>query len=230
MPPRKVVSAEDKSAVAEKGKNDRMRRLKKAIDEKSMKVLNFQQDNVEEGLKYQILGSTGSIYDVVFDKEHFSCTCPDHARSHSYCKHIYLVYIKIFHLIPDVEAFGNKIHAMQYQMMKLGHERFMEMNKEKIEEMQKKQSENPMEGYRFNKEDECSICFDVFGEARIFGCKTCKNCFHNACMTAIFRINSRCPMCRSSISKDDMKKPEEEEEDPEVKALAERIKNTIFDM
>lgn len=229
MPPRKVVTTDDKTAIAEKGKNDRMRRLKKAIDEKSMKVMNFQQENDEEELKYQILGSTGSFYDVVFNKETFSCTCPDHARSHSYCKHIYLVYIKIFHLIPDVEAFGNKMNVMQYQMMKMGHRRFMEMNQKKIEEMEKRQQSNPLEGYRFNKEDECSICFDVFGDAKIFGCKTCKNCFHDACMTAIFRINSKCPMCRSDIKRDDMEKAGEEE-DPDVKALSEKIKNTIFDM
>ncbi len=210
-------------------KGDKMKRLKKAIDEKSMKVLNFQQTEENE-LKYQILGSTGSFYDVIFNENNFSCSCPDHARSQSYCKHIYLVYIKIFHLIPDVEAVGNNLNTMQFRMMKGAHERFMELRKKKEEEQANTSSRDVLEGYRFNKEDECSICFDIFGEQKIFGCKHCKNCFHDVCMQAVFRVNSKCPLCRGNIHKDDMENKDDEEEDKEVNDLANRIKNTIFDM
>ncbi len=226
--------------------NDKMKRLKKAIDEKSMKVLNYIQ-NEEHKLHYKILGSTGTVYDVFFmeplqnqnlnqtnvtttnneeeQEGKMTCSCPDHDRHKSFCKHIYLVYIKIFHLIPDIEAVGNKINKMQYQMMKNGHERFMMLRQQKSEE--NKSRTNPLEGYRYNPSDECSICFDEFGELPLFGCKTCKNCFHDSCMTAIFKYNSKCPMCRSNISKND--KVEEEEDDKEVSELARRIKNTIFD-
>ncbi len=207
-------------------KGDRMRRLKKAIDEKSMKVLNFEQTEENE-LKYEILGSTGTYYDVIFNNNSFCCSCPDHERTQSYCKHIYLVYIKIFHLIPDVEATGNSLNEMQFRMMKGAHQRFMELRKKKEEE-NSSASNNVLEGYRFNKEDECSICFDVFGEEKIFGCKHCKNCFHDVCMQAIFRINSKCPLCRGTVGKDDMEN--KEEEDSEVVDLAKKIKNTIFDM
>ena len=236
-----------KNQSGEQTTNDKMKRLKKAIDEKSMKVLNYIQ-NEEHKLHYKILGSTGTVYDVFFmepmgqnnsnttttttneevieQEGKMSCSCPDHDRHKSFCKHIYLVYIKIFHLIPDIEAVGNRINKMQYQMMKNGHERFMTLRQQKTEENKKRT--NPLEGYRYNPEDECSICFDVFGELPLFGCKTCKNCFHDSCMTAIFRYNSKCPMCRSNISKNDMKE-NEEEEDKEVSDLAKKIKNTIFD-
>jgi len=172
------------SARREQTKVDKMKRLKKAIDEKSMKVMNYEQENEEE-LRYHILGNSGSYYDVTFTSSEMSCTCPDHQRHQSYCKHIYLVYIKIFHLIPDLDATGNRIHEMQFLLMKNAHNEFMQTQKRKMEENQKKNQQ--WEGYRFNKEDECPICFDIFGEQTIFGCKTCKNCFHRHCIDTIMK-------------------------------------------
>jgi hypothetical protein len=208
----------------EHNKEDKMKRLKKAIDEKSMKVLNYEQVNENE-LSYHILGNSGSFYDVKFTNTQMSCSCPDHARHHSYCKHIYLVYIKIFHLIPDLDAVGNGITEMQFVMMRNAHDRFMEAQTKKKEIMESRTSK--WNGYRFNKDDECPICFDVYGEMSIFGCKTCKNCFHMGCMESIFRYNSKCPMCRSVVRKTDV---EAEEEDKEVDEIANRIKNTILDL
>ncbi len=220
MPPKTYYR---KNGNGEHSMEDKMKRLKKAIDEKSMKVLDFTQMDIENQLMYKILGSTGTFYDVIFSKEKMSCTCPDHDRHKSYCKHIYLVYIKIFHLIPDLEATGNAITEMQYILMKNAHEKFMEGYKKKMEENEK--HKDKMKGYRFHKEDECSICFDIFGDLPVFGCKTCKNCFHDHCMTTILKYNPKCPMCRSSISKSD----KEEDVDEEVDELAKRIKNTILD-
>ncbi len=209
----------------EHNKDDKMKRLKKAISEKSMKVLNFLQSEEDE-LKYQILGSTGTIYDVIFNNQKMSCTCPDHERHKSYCKHIYLVYIKVFHLVPDLEATSNTVNDMQFLMMKNAHEKFMEQRKSSAKALEEDKQKSKYAGYRYCEEDECSICFDIFGQQKIFGCKTCKNVFHDHCMTAIFKYNSKCPMCRSSISKEEEK---EEEEDEEVKNITNRIKNTIFE-
>lgn len=210
-------------ASGEQNKDDKMKRLRKAINEKSMKVLNFIQNNNEE-LNYQILGSTGSIYDVKFNNEKMCCSCPDHQRHKSYCKHIYLVYIKVFHLIPDLEATSNAVNETQFMILQNAHNTFM--NKRNEEKKTDSVQINKYEGYRYCEEDECSICFDIFGKQKLFGCKTCKNVFHDVCMAAIFRYNPKCPMCRIPIKKES---EEVEEEDEDIKNITNRIKSTILD-
>ncbi len=203
--------------------NDKIKRLKKAVDDKSMKVINFIQNNEDE-LVYNILGSTGSFYDVKFtkpinnNKGYMTCTCPDHARHHSFCKHIYLVCIKVFKIIPDFEITSNELTEMQFILLKNNHAKFME-SQSKI-----KKEEDTLNGYRFNREDECSICFDIFGENSIYGCKTCKNCFHQSCIDALVRFSarSRCPMCRGSIQQNNSNNEEE------VQNLVDIMRNTFI--
>ncbi len=206
--------------------NDKIKRLKKAVDDKSMKVMNFIQNNDEE-LSYNILGSQGNFYDVKFTKPsegqpkgYMTCTCPDHAKHHSFCKHIYLVYIKVFKLMPDMEITSNELTEMQYILLKNNHDRFMESQKKVNRE------EDRLSGYRFNKDDECSICFDIFGENNIYGCHSCKNCFHQSCINALLNFSSRskCPMCRGPIQQNNSN----QDEDQEVQNLADQIRSTFL--
>ena len=81
----------------------KIQRLKRAIDEKSMKVIdyNYMNDNL---LIYKVLGNRGVFYDVKISKnDEISCACIDQKKTKSYCKHIYLIYVKVFNILPTVD-------------------------------------------------------------------------------------------------------------------------------
>ncbi len=212
-------------------RNDKMKRLRKAIGEKNMKVLEFYSNHEDESienqeLKYKILGSSGTHYEVRFTPERMSCTCPDHSRRYSCCKHIYLVYIKIFNLIPNLDDGVNRITPEKFIELQMAHINFMRKQELKRREREERGSETVMTGYRFHPEDECSICFDILGTEDIFGCNCCKNCFHRQCMMTITRYNSKCPMCRTYITVDDVNR-EVEEIDEDIQHITEEIKKLV---
>ncbi len=211
--------------------NDKLKRLRKAIDEKSMKVLNYVQNEQDRDniLKYSILGSTGSIYNVNFEKGNdektgqMSCSCPDHENHKSYCKHIYLVYLKIFNIMPDLNVSGNTITNNQFELLNRGQDLFL---KKMLEKNNKNDETTTNNDCRMGPEDECPICFDLMGNQPLFSCKTCKNGFHHSCIQMIFKYNSKCPMCRSNIKNNE--DDSENEKDEDVDALTNRIRSIYF--
>lgn len=70
-------------------------RIERALNQRL--YLISQQDNStenESSRKYVVLGSTGNVYDVEFCSDP-SCSCPDHQKSDSFCKHILFIMLKV---------------------------------------------------------------------------------------------------------------------------------------
>ena len=63
--------------------------------------------------KLVLLGSTGNSYKVNFGRNP-TCTCPDHAKGNTTCKHILFVTTQIMGINPG--------HKLAYQAAYLGHE------------------------------------------------------------------------------------------------------------
>jgi len=153
-------------------------RLDKAINDKTMSVISYSSN--ESTLSFEVLGSMKkNTYLVTFNDE-FNCNCPDFQRHKQICKHIYLIYIKVFRiLIPDTSS--NKINSLQKALIMEANNAFWN-RKKKIS--------------RSNSEDECTICFDKLGHS-FYVCDTCLNGFHNHCINKL--CQPVCPICRSDI-------------------------------
>jgi NAD-dependent SIR2 family protein deacetylase len=50
-----------------------------------------------------------------------------------------------------------------------------------------------------DENDDCSICFEIYGKEKVSQCQECKNFFHKECISIWLRKSSRttCPLCRS---------------------------------
>lgn len=154
-------------------------RLRRAMNEKSMKVLSFEV--TDDNLSFEVCGSTENEYTICFSDDHFTCTCPDFVKRRTFCKHVYLVFLKILQIVPDVDASGNSVDTT------LVRQKFEEYRSCPID---------------MREAQECPICFDGF-EGAPFVCTACRNGFHRACIDEMLsRGRSGCPMCRSELRTD----------------------------
>ena len=76
--------------------HDKIARQKRAV---SQTLYLLAEDWAEDIIKYQIMGTTGNVYNVCLDttktNKPFTCSCPDYKRRLSNCKHIYFVEYKV---------------------------------------------------------------------------------------------------------------------------------------
>lgn len=154
-------------------------RLRRAMNEKSMKVLSFEI--TDDVLSFEVCGSTENEYTICFSNDQFTCTCPDFVKRRTFCKHVYLVFLKILQIVPNIDTSGNTIDTTHVR--------------QKFEEYRSR----PIE---MREAQECPICFDDFDRPP-FVCTACRNGFHRACIDEIIsRGHSGCPMCRSELRTD----------------------------
>jgi len=186
----------------------KIQRLKRAIDEKSMKVINYNyiDDNV---LIYKVLGNRGVYYEVEIPKnDDISCECIDQKKTKSFCKHIYLIYVKVFNILPSTDL-STFITEDYFDNLVISHNNFL--NKKNTNKKEIK--------LRNEDDDECSICFDNYSKQETYGCKKCRNGFHMKCIKEMMTFSKLCPMCRCDIDFSN-----EEYEDEEVIKLEKKIK------
>ena len=158
-------------------------RLKRAVNEKSMKVIDTSVTDTK--LTYKVLGNRGVCYDVTFECDKYTkCKCIDQCKSKSYCKHIYLIYVKIFNIIPS----GDSLLVTQeiFNDLTECHSAFT--------------NRAPVDVELRNEDDDCSICFEPIQQTGAYCCRLCKNGFHTECIHQMLKFSNRCPLCRSDIN------------------------------
>lgn len=179
-------------------------RLQRAINEKSMKILEFTHEN--DILEYRVLGNTGTVYKVTFEPHQFTCTCPDFLKRKSQCKHAYLVYIKIFEMLPDLQREQNHLTSDEFVQMCMKHQMFVSGSTSGSSSESTSTSENESGSGSGSgsstSEDECSICFDILGNiSECHECYQCHKYIHNICYTTICNYGiSSCPLCRADYN------------------------------
>jgi hypothetical protein len=179
-------------------------RLKRAVNEKSMKVIDTSV--TESKLTYIVLGNRGVCYDVVFEcGKDTKCKCIDQCKTKSFCKHIYLIYVKIFNNIPSGDSLS--VTPEIFETLTGYHSAFI--------------NRVPLDIKVRNESDDCSICFDpVDTQLGIYCCRVCKNGFHSECIHQMLKFSNRCPLCRTDINFN----PDPEETDAIIN-LTRQIKN-----
>ena len=76
-------------------------RLNRALSQRLYLIEEKDISNTEEsfhflGRRYDVLGSTGNVYNVLISKFP-SCSCPDFTGKNHVCKHLFFVMIKVLH-------------------------------------------------------------------------------------------------------------------------------------
>jgi hypothetical protein len=179
----------------------------KAATDRSMKVLEYKKiDNNDNAgnnsddpvLEYTVLGSKGITYSVKIDNK-FSCTCPDFERHNRICKHIYLIFFKVFKIIPDFDT--NIINSFQKKLIIKAHDKWVSNNNTDITDKTDVRSRD------------CTICLECVSESeKIFACTVCKNGFHYECIKICLMHKKTCPLCRSNITLDPKEVPKDSKE------------------
>ncbi len=165
-----------------------VQRLRRAVHETQMKVLSHTDD-----LSFVVCG-TSDDYTIQFKNDKFSCSCMDHRRRRTFCKHVYLVYIKVLQLVPDVNQTDNRVPT------ELIREAYAAFRTRQTTQQQPEMRESA----------ECPICFDPLAASVNYVCRTCRNGFHQECIDHVAnRGHSNCPMCRAAISTGEFQESDE---------------------
>jgi len=165
-----------------------------------------QHVNGPHSREYDILGSTGNVYQVKLEKI-LSCTCPDFTRGH-HCKHLFFVMTRVVRakdkyvyqaalLTKELEEI---FQGTTLDQRSLASERIRQRY-----ESVKKDKEPPATPQR--ELSDCPICFEECGEADrascVF-CRVCNNNTHRECFKIWMDTNRSkgvsvtCVYCRSS--------------------------------
>ena len=179
--------------------------LERAITQVNMKVIDRLAiplgANGDDGyhINFSILGNTGSIYSVIFNLSTgeinpadaaITCTCPYYSTHNEVCKHIYVVYIKVFRIIPDIVSSDPKISLEQRRLLVNLFKTYIAENiAPPIASIES----------RTGPDDECPVCFDKLATTKNYVCHQCRNSIHNNCMREVIKYNKHCPLCRCDI-------------------------------
>ena len=151
-------------------------------------------------INFSILGNTGKIYNVIFnldttseslDGPVVSCTCPYYKTHDEVCKHIYVVYIKVFRVIPDVISSNPNISISQRALL-------VNLYKNYVAENITPPPASAGTASRNGVDDECPVCFEKLLETN-FICHQCRNSIHTVCISEVKKYSNACPLCRAEI-------------------------------
>lgn len=163
-------------------------------------VFNFDTSQSHENiLKFEIYGTSRTIYDVLFDHVQVSCTCMDFKTRNLYCKHIYFIIGKIGKLsLNQIE-----------EIMENPTENGTNTNRTRNQKQKKLKSilhqivnalQNSIKQFKSGDGETCCVCIDeMHPEHQCMECENCKNKFHKICLLSWLSGKRGCPLCRKSI-------------------------------
>ena len=150
-------------------------------------------------INFSLLGNTGNIYSVFFNLETsescnpaeaaITCTCPYYSTHRQVCKHIYVVYIKVFRVVPDIISPDPKLSLGQRQLLVNLYKNYV------AENIAPPSGETPS---RNGPDDDCPVCFEKLSTST-YTCHQCRNSIHKECMREVVKYNNHCPLCRADI-------------------------------
>jgi hypothetical protein len=192
-------------------------RIDKVFNEKIF-LIDLNKGTFDYFIK--ICGTTKNIYNLKlshsgYNKGKLTCDCPDGrkiAKSRLFCKHSCFVLCKLLKTIyPTFKETIFSILVFTDEQIKLICEEFgkfsIETNQDLIDNELITKYNNYVEPNfnleKYDKNELCPICFDIYDDKHILGCPTCNKGFHKECIDIWLEtsIEKSCPYCRSVIWK-----------------------------
>lgn len=187
-----------------------MLRLQKSLSEK-IYLLSANQIADDEW-KFTVRGQSNNVYEQILKPESFHCSCPDHFKRKTFCKHLLFL---VGRVAMQMEL-ASKVNTNKANWKETSFQACVSswINRLKNRISVEKKIE-PFTG------GDCPICFEEMKETEeITKCvTTCKNNFHKECIKLwLESSHTTCPLCRATwIEAND--KITEENAEIEVKIL-----------
>ena len=138
--------------------------------------------------EFQVIGSTGRIYQICLDDTETICSCPDYENRHLPCKHIYFVLSRV--LKVDFWKKGTDFSDAQLLELQMKIAELVNVQDEVVSEVRQRTRE---------EQPECPICMDDLcdGEDITYCSLSCGYNFHKLCFIRCKK--DTCPMCRTKM-------------------------------
>lgn len=186
-------------------------------------IVRDEGDDYPSSCEFVVLGSTGNVYTVTIRRLP-KCTCPDHAKGNTLCKHVLFVLLKVMAvpknspLVYQAAWIGSELQQLFGYMER----RFRQVsgcnimanaavqkafakleNGEKVDD----DDDDATPRRAVGEDDDCPICFDPLqgGGDTTFCRSQCGANFHTACIRKWLqqhRTEPTCPMCRQEWQDD----------------------------
>lgn len=167
---------------------------------------NLSDNNIE----FNVMGSTGNIYNINIITNKETCTCPDYVGRQTYCKHIFFILGRVLNIsksdicnrMYDIRSINNYINDHNILQQFIQDDLACKLNRLQLEP--KKEVEQK------TIEDNCPICFEEMNKSdNIVYCKyVCGKSLHKECFEKWNTVKSnQCVYCRGKwdISKQSTK-------------------------
>ena len=174
-----------------------MLRLQKSLSETIRLLRASKKENEWE---FSVRGQKLTVYEQKLTPITFSCTCPDHEKKQTFCKHLLFLVARV---------------GLQMEMAAHLHSKKKEWNESLFASCTLSWtnrlshlvgaapvSVKNVKDVR-NSGDDCSICFETMESKETITCETtCKNQFHKECIVHWLDFgNKTCPLCRTEWNK-----------------------------
>ena len=145
--------------------------------------------SLDDPLHILMQGAGLACYDLCYRNETLTCACPDACRSppHLRCKH--MCFLIVLMGKGGIQALQGDSQALQQAMRTAAH----------TIAVWARQQAAKHKPHAHRMQDDCPICLLELGQLpHCTKCADCSNHFHLACICTWLRVNSRCPLCRST--------------------------------
>lgn len=184
-------------------------RVQKALSER---IYLLQAVQEESEWLFRVRGESSNVYDQRFSATTFHCTCPDHAKRHTFCKHLLYIICRVGNQMDvgaKVSARSSNWSPTAYQACSLSWALRL---KHRIAACTEASADNV-----------CAICYedlDTDASSLVMCVTTCKNRFHKSCMDKwLDAAHDTCPMCRGIWCTDQ----------PAIPTATEQVKGVVLD-
>jgi hypothetical protein len=137
-----------------------------------------------------VKGSSKSVYKIIMSENKVKCKCMDFNIRKNVCKHMYFILGRILKESKILDKI-NTIYDIEdnFEVISIHLKKILSNHVSNEKDC----------NFEYNNKDNCSICFEEFGDESVEQCQlTCKNVFHSECVNLWLSQNNSCPLCRSS--------------------------------
>lgn len=153
----------------------------------------------DENINFNIMGSTGNIYNIKIITNKETCTCPDYLGRQTYCKHIFFILGRVLNIsksdiynrMYDIQSINKYINETNILQQFIQDDLACKLNRLQLNST-KEVEQKPIE-------DNCPICFEKMNETeKLVYCKyVCGNSLHKECFDKWNKVKSnQCVYCR----------------------------------
>jgi hypothetical protein len=193
-----------------------MLRLKKSLSE-TISLLSATQTETE--WVFHVRGQSANTYTQTLSATTFACTCPDHEKKQTFCKHLLFLVARVAFQMELAAALHKSKDAWKDTAFAACVPSWTNRLSHLIGAAPRVSV--PVEG-------DCSICFEELKPETVQCVTTCKNAFHSECMTRwLEHGNATCPLCRAVWGSSEEK--EKESENIEVHVLESENESKVIE-